>query len=119
MRDIFILAIPVLVAIIAALVRAYALPFYRGVVIPYFKNRTTPKQREALLRYVGVAVSYAEKLFNEKGMGVSKKDFVINFIHNKFGYKIDEALVNAFIEAAVFEMNKLKAEEEKNTLIMR
>ena len=43
------------------------------MVVPYLKSKTSKEQRETIMFWVSVAVSAAEQIFNERGMGAEKK----------------------------------------------
>ncbi|MEA4901837.1 phage holin [Desulfitobacterium sp.] len=74
-----------------------------AVVIPYIKSKTTSTQQQEINSWVKVAVLAAEQIFNGSGRGAEKKAYVLNFLA-EHGIKLDEARVDALIEAAVFEM---------------
>ena len=77
------------------------------VVVPYVKSKTTEKQRDNAKFWVQVAVSAAEQIYNEKGQGKIKKQYVVNFLNEK-GIAITDEQLDALIEAAVYEVNKSK-----------
>ena len=84
------------------------------VAIPYFKSKTTKEQRDEIYFWVKLAVKTAEQIHKEKGQGVEKKDYVIQFLKDK-GFNISEEELNALIEASVYEMNNIKDELTKPT----
>lgn len=112
-RELLIIVIPALVAVVGALLRTFALPYLNSTVLPYIYSKTTEKQRDMLFKYVEIAVEVAEKTFLEKGQGKTKKEFVLNFIHKQFGWKIDEEILDEIIESAVKELNKYKEEKKE------
>lgn len=62
-----------------------------------------------LEKWVRIAVQSAEMIFQEIGMGADKKRYVIDFINDKFKwFKLTEEQLDALIEAAVLELNKIK-----------
>lgn len=73
-------------------------------LVPLFKNNTTEKQREDIYFWVTVAVKGAEMIYDEKGQGILKKAYVLNFLNNK-GIIITEEELEVLIEAAVKELN--------------
>lgn len=77
------------------------------VVIPFIRSKTTKEQRDNVSFWVSVAVSAAEMIFKEKGAGKAKKEYVWEFLVSK-GIKITEEQLDALIEAAVYEINKIK-----------
>jgi len=77
------------------------------IVVPYIKTKTTEKQRDNIYFWVQVAVNAAEQIYAEKGMGVVKKKYVVEYLRNK-GINISEEDLNILIEAAVRELNLLQ-----------
>ncbi len=76
------------------------------ILVPYFKAKTTEKQRENIYFWVRVAVGAAEQIYKEKGQGAFKKEYALNFLNGK-GIEITEQQLDILIEAAVFEMNQV------------
>lgn len=77
------------------------------IVVPYIKTKTTEKQRDNIYFWVQVAVNAAEQIYAEKGMGVVKKKYVVEYLRNK-NINISEEDLNILIEAAVKELNLLQ-----------
>ena len=77
------------------------------IVVPYIKTKTTEKQRDNIYFWVQVAVNAAEQIYAEKGMGMIKKKYVVEYLRNK-GINISEEDLNILIEAAVRELNLLQ-----------
>ena len=77
------------------------------IVVPYIKTKTTEKQRDNIYFWVQVAVNAAEQIYVEKGMGMIKKKYVVEYLRNK-GINISEEDLNILIEAAVRELNLLQ-----------
>lgn len=75
-----------------------------AVVIPYIKSKTTTQQQEEINSWVKIAVLAAEQIYNGSGRGAEKKAHVLNFLA-EHGITLDEARVDALIEAAVYELN--------------
>lgn len=84
------------IALIAAVITAF--------VIPWIKSKTTAAQREEINAWVKIAVTAAEQIFTETGMGKEKKAYVLKFLEEK-NLKIDEESVDLMIESAVKEIN--------------
>lgn len=84
------------------------------IVIPFIRSKTTKEQRDNVHFWVWIAVNAAEMIYKEKGQGVLKKEYVLNFLREN-GVDILEEQLDALIEASVYELNKIKAElaEEK------
>ena len=74
------------------------------LIVPLIKQKTTKEQRENIYFWVRVAVQAAEMIFNEKGKGKDKKQYVIDFLTSK-GINITMQELDVLIEAAVKELN--------------
>lgn len=83
-------------ALVAAVITA--------VVIPYIKSRTTAQQQAEINAWVKIAVTAAEQIYRGSGRGEEKKAYVINWLR-EHGITVDEAKLDALIEAAVYELN--------------
>lgn len=83
-------------ALVAAVITA--------VVIPYIKSRTTAQQQAEINAWVKIAVTAAEQIYRGSGRGEEKKEYVINWLR-EHGITVDEAKLDALIEAAVYELN--------------
>lgn len=77
------------------------------IIVPYFKSKTTKEQRESIAFWVRVAVNAAEQIYDEKGQGKVKKEYVIKFLSDK-GITLTLEQLDVLIEAAVYELNKMK-----------
>ena len=75
------------------------------VLIPYIKNKTTTEQQKEINAWVKIAVSAAEQLFTGSGRGEEKKAYVIAWLKER-GITVDEAELDALIEAAVYELEQ-------------
>lgn len=84
-------------AIIAALVTA--------VVIPYIRSKTTAQQQAEINAWVKIAVAAAEQIYQGAGRGEEKKAYAIQWLR-EHGITVDEAKLDALIEAAVYELNQ-------------
>lgn len=85
-----------IIVLIAAVVSTF--------LIPWIKSRTTVQQREQLVAWVKIAVAAAEQMFKGYGRGEEKKKYVLEFLEQN-GFSVNEASVNAAIEAAVKQLN--------------
>lgn len=74
-----------------------------AIVVPYIKSKTTATQQNEINSWVKIAVLAAEQIFDGQGRGEEKKQYVLAFLA-EHGVKLDEARVNALIEAAVYEL---------------
>ena len=75
-----------------------------AVVIPYIKSRTTAQQQAEINAWVRIAVAAAEQIYRGNGRGEEKKAYVLNWLAER-GVTLDEARIDALIEAAVYELN--------------
>lgn len=95
MSDITVV-INAVIALIAAVVSTF--------LIPWIKSKTTIQQREQLVSWAKIAVAAAEQMFKGYGRGDEKKQYVLDFLSQN-GFSVNEASVNAAIEAAVKQLN--------------
>lgn len=87
--------IEAVVALIAALITAF--------VVPWIKEKISKEKLEKIKMWVEVAVEAAEQLYKGSGRGAEKKAYVIDFLNSK-GYTIDPQSLENLIEAAVFNL---------------
>lgn len=73
------------------------------VLIPYIKSKTTAEQQKEINAWVKIAVSAAEQIYVGSGRGEEKKAYVIKWLRDR-GITVDEAKLDALIEAAVYEL---------------
>lgn len=73
------------------------------VLIPYIKSKTTAEQQKEINAWVKIAVSAAEQIYVGSGRGEEKKAYVIKWLR-EHGVTVDEAKLDALIEAAVYEL---------------
>lgn len=73
------------------------------VLIPYIKSKTTTEQQKEINAWVKIAVAAAEQIYVGSGRGEEKKAYVINWLR-EHGVTVDEAKLDALIEAAVYEL---------------
>lgn len=81
------------IALIAALVSAF--------VIPWIKGKVEAQKLEKIMNWVVIAVDAAEQIYRESGMGEKKKQYVLGFLEDK-GLTVDPNSIDAMIEAAVY-----------------
>lgn len=84
-----------LITLISALVTAF--------LIPYLKTKIGEKKFLQLAKWVDVAVSAAEQIYEGTGRGKEKKEYVLKFLQS-LGYTVDFDKLEAMIEAAVFAL---------------
>lgn len=82
-------------ALIAAVITCF--------VIPYIKSKTTAQQQAQINGWVKIAVAAAEQVYTGSKRGSEKKQYVIDFL-KEHGITLDEARVDALIEAAVYDL---------------
>lgn len=76
-----------------------------GLLLPYLRSVTTEAQRRSIRGWVSVAVAAAEQLMRDKiGAGAEKKSWVKHFLAER-GITLDEAELDALIEAEVAGLN--------------
>jgi hypothetical protein len=80
-------------------------------VIPYVKAKTTTQQQETILALVQIAVTAAEQIYKGSGRGAEKKAYVLEWLQNR-GITVDEAKLDALVEAAVYDLKKGDTESE-------
>jgi hypothetical protein len=73
------------------------------VLVPYIKSKTTTEQQKEINAWVKIAVSAAEQLYKGQGRGEEKKAYVLAWLR-EHGVTVDEAKLDAMIEAAVYEL---------------
>lgn len=85
-------------ALVAAIITA--------VVIPWIKSKTNAQQQEEIKQWVKIAVAAAEQIFTGSGRGEEKKRWVLDFLA-KYNLKVDMDVIDAMIEAAVWELKNM------------
>lgn len=64
------------------------------------KNKMDTDQRKNLIFWTTLAVKMAESIYTERGKGLVKKEYVIEFL-NKNGIKFTEEQLNFLVESVV------------------
>lgn len=77
------------------------------IIVPFLKSKTTKEQRDNTVFWVQIAVNAAEQIYQGKGQGKLKKEYVLEFLNSK-GIKITIEQLDILIESAVYELNKNK-----------
>ena len=75
-----------------------------ALIAALIKSKTTAEQQKEINAWVKIAVSAAEQIYTGSGRGEEKKEYVINWLR-EHGITVDEAKLDALIEAAVYELN--------------
>ncbi|EGY78991.1 hypothetical protein HMPREF9129_1625 [Peptoniphilus indolicus ATCC 29427] len=86
------------------------------IIIPLLKQKYGKEKINNALEVVKIAVNAAEQIYNKRGQGDLKKEYVIQYLKDK-GIKIKDDELDAMIEACVLELNKWKKEVEAQPII--
>ena len=89
-----------IVAIVAALISAY--------VIPYIKRLSQKEEYQRIVEMIETAVYAAEQTIKGDGKGKEKKEIVVQYACewlNQHGISISEEQLDALIECAVYNLN--------------
>ena len=73
------------------------------VVVPYIKSKTTAQQQAEINSWVKIAVSAAEQIYVGSGRGAEKKQYVLDWLHQR-NITVDETKLDAMIESAVYAL---------------
>lgn len=73
-------------------------------IIPWIKAKTTAEQRKEAEYWTKVFVKLAEQIYQDRGQGVLKKEYVIEWL-NANGIKLTVAQMDALIDVIVEEFN--------------
>ena len=73
-------------------------------LVPWLKAKCNAEQVADMLRWVEIAVSAAEQVFDDLG-GKQKKAYVMSYLHDR-GYDVDDEDLSLAIEAAVLRLHK-------------
>lgn len=73
------------------------------ILIPYIRSKTSESQQQKLMAIIQIAVTAAEQIYKESGMGKQKKAYVINWLSER-GITIDDEKLDALIESAVYTL---------------
>ena len=85
------------IALLAAVVSTF--------LVPWIKGKVEAQKLEKVADWVTIAVSAAEQIYKESGMGEKKKQYVLDFLDGK-GLTVDINSVDAMIEAAVYGLKE-------------
>lgn len=72
-------------------------------VIPWLKSKTGAARFAEVLKWVEIAVAAAEQMAKAGLIDMPKKEYVVKFL-NDSGVDVDEAELDAMIEAAVLKL---------------
>lgn len=73
------------------------------VIIPWIKSKTGAARFAEVLKWVEIAVAAAEQMAKAGLIDIPKKEYVVKFLNNS-GVDVDEAELDAMIEAAVLKL---------------
>lgn len=73
-------------------------------LVPWIKAKLSAEEIADMLRWVEIAVSAAEQLYDAT-QGPVKKKYVVSFLEER-GYHVDETEMNLMIEAAVLKLHR-------------
>ena len=73
-------------------------------LVPWLRARLNAEQVSDMLRWVEIAVSAAEQIY-DAAAGNAKKQYVTAVLEER-GYRVDEEELNLAIEAAVLRLHK-------------
>lgn len=82
-----------------------------SILIPFIRSKISSEKLQNILFWVEKGVKCAEVIFPDKGMGGTKKEYVIGLINNIFNGKkevITKEQIEILIESVVHELNKEK-----------
>lgn len=85
------------IALLAAVVSTF--------LVPWIKGKVEAQKLEKIMDWVTIAVSAAEQIYKESGIGEKKKQYVLDFLEGK-GLTVDINSVDAMIEAAVYGLKE-------------
>ena len=85
------------IALLAAVVSTF--------LVPWIKGKVEAQKLEKVADWVTIAVSAAEQIYKESGMGEKKKQYVLDFLEDK-GLTVDINSVDAMIAAAVYGLKE-------------
>lgn len=78
-----------------------------GFIIPLIKEKIGSEKLAKYEEWATQAVQAAEMMFDGKGMGETKKEYVVNFLNNMFNKNkvvITEEQIEILVESAVKQM---------------
>lgn len=81
-------------------------------LVPYLKEKYTAEKVKNVYDIIVKAVQAAEKIYQEHGQGLLKKEYVVDYI-KKIGITLSEDDLNVLIESAVKTLDMVDAEIKK------
>ena len=92
------------ITVIVEAVLTLSIAAVSAFVIPWLKRKVSAEKLAEVSEWVKIAVAAAEQIYNGPGRGEEKKEYVINWLR-EHGITVDDAKLDALIEAAVYELN--------------
>ena len=82
-----------------------------GFVVKFVKDKISENQLEQFKDWTIIAVKAAEMIYEEKGAGQLKKEYVVDFLQEKlnvwFFFDLSTEQLDTLIEAVVYELKRL------------
>ena len=82
-----------------------------GFVVKFVKDKINENQLEQFKGWTIIAVKAAEMIYQEKGTGQLKKEYVVDFLQEKlndwFFFELSADQLDTLIEAVVYELKRL------------
>lgn len=75
------------------------------VVVPFIRSKTTMAQQQELEKWVAIAVSAAEQLYQGSKRGKEKKEYVMTWLESRDIY-LNDATLDAMVESAVYNLKQ-------------
>lgn len=97
--DLYTEILKIVLSILSVLVGYFLLPYLKRKG-EQLKNNIDADQRKNLVFWTTLAVKIAESIYVEKGQGLVKKEYVIEFL-NKNGIKFTEEQLDFLVESVV------------------
>lgn len=85
-----------IIALLAAVITAFVIPWVKKYVLPWMEANTTEKQRNLLHGLYKTAVFAAEQVIGS-GYGQDKLEYAKNYIRDK-GYTVDYDMIEATVK---------------------
>ncbi len=93
--------IQAIITLMSTVITIYILPKVKS----YLAAKLSNEQRENLKQWVRVGVAAAEQIYNKKGVGEQKKEYVISFLRSK-GLEVDYKEIEALVESEVYKLSQ-------------
>ena len=91
--------VKIIVSLIGLVVTYYIIPLLK-IKAKEWSEKMTAEQRKELMIWSNIGVKIAESIYQEKGKGVLKKEYVIEFL-NKNNIEFTEEQLNLVVDSIV------------------